>query len=284
MIAAWLLAAALDACAVPEARDPAAWKAVAASDASLLELDALFASRDPELRDGVGFETVVAWVYRERKVSDVALAAATARWREHLRCGLGSAGDDRVFLRSFSALALSIAAAADLKQPWRDKAAFDADLDAAISYLAEEKDLRGWVEGAGWAHATAHAADWLKFLGRSPHLTPAQAARILDGIGAKLASTTEPFVRGEPERLAAAVESLARGPDFDIATFSAWATRLAALEGAVWKATPFDPAKHSAALNAKAMLTALYVALDLAGAKDEGAAKAKAALAQALRG
>ena len=279
MIAAVLLAAALDACAVPEARDGAAWKAIAASDAALLELDALFASRDPELRDGVGFETVVAWVYRERKVSDAALAAATARWREHLRCGVGTAGDDRVFLRSFSALALSIAAAADLKQPWRDKAAFDTDLDAALAYLAGEKDLRGWVDGAGWAHATAHTADWLKFLGRSPNLAPAQGTRILDAIATKLETTTEPFVRGEPERLAAAVLSLARRPDADVASFSAFARRLAALEPSVWKAKPFDPAKHAAAMNAKGALTALYVALDLSG----GAGEAKAALAEALR-
>ena len=232
MIAAWLLAASLDACALPPSRDAAAWKATTPSGAALLELDALFASRDPELRDGVGYETVVAWVYRERKVSDAALATATGRWREHLRCGLGSAGDDRVFLRSFSALALSVAAAADLKQPWRDKAAFDADLDAALSYLAAEKDLRGWVEGAGWAHAVAHTADWLKFLARSPHLTPAQGARILDGIAAKLEGTTEPLVRGEPERLAATAASLARRQDVDLATLSAWAKRLAALEPA----------------------------------------------------
>lgn len=281
MIATFVLAAAaLDPCALPPARDAAVWKAEKPSDAAFLELDALFASRDPDLRDGVGFETVVAWTYRERKVSDAALAAATARWRDHLRCGLGTSGDDRVFLRSFSALASSIAAAADLKQPWRDKAAFDADLDAALAYLAAEKDLRGWVEGAGWAHAVAHTADWLKFLGRSPHLAPAQASRILDGIAAKLETTTEPFVRGEPERLAAAVVSLARRKDLDLAAFASWANRLAALEPAVWKATPFDPARHAAALNAKAALLALYVALDLSGAAEE----AKAALAQALKG
>ena len=281
MIAAVVLAAAasLDACTLPATRDAAAWKSTAPSDAAFLELDALFASRDPDVRDGVGFETVVAWVYRERKVSDAALAAATARWRDHLRCGLGATGDDRVFLRSFSALALSIAAAADLKQPWRDKAAFDADLDAALTYLAGEKDLRGWVEGAGWAHAAAHTADWLKFLGRSPHLAPSQAARILEGIAAKLETTTEPFVRGEPERLAAAVVSLARRKDFDVAVFASWANRLAALEAAVWKATPFDPAKHAAALNAKAALLSLYVGLDLSGAAEE----AKAALAEALK-
>jgi hypothetical protein len=280
MIATFILAAAvLDPCALPPARDGAAWKATAPSDAAFLELDGLFASRDPDLRDGVGYETVVAWAYRERKVSDAALASATARWRDHLRCGLGTSGDDRVFLRSFSALALSIAAAADVKQPWRDKAAFDGDLDAALAYLAGEKDLRGWVDGAGWAHATAHTADWLKFLGRSPHLAPAQASRILDGIAAKLETTTEPFVRGEPERLAAAVVSLTRRKDLDVAAFSAWANRLASLEGAVWKATPFDPAKHAAALNAKATLLSLYVGLDLSGAAEE----AKAALAEALK-
>ena len=284
MIASLLLAAAaLDPCALPETRDPAAWKVVEASDAAFLELDALFASRDPDLRDGVGYETVVAWVYRERKVSDAALAAATARWRSHLSCGLGSAGDDRVFLRSFSALASSIAAAADLRKPWRDKGAFDADLEAAIGYLGAEKDLRGWVEGAGWAHATAHTADWLKFLGRSPHLTPAQANRILDAIASKLEGTREPFIRGEQERLAAAVLSLAKRPDADPAAIGAWAKRLAGLERAVWSATPFDPGRHTAAVNASGTLTALYVGLDLQPAGDAGIEKVKAGVAEVFR-
>lgn len=295
MIAALLLAgaASVDACAVPQARDAAAWKGIAtagfvlpegtSADAAFLELDALFASRDPEIRDGVGYEAVVAWTYKERKVSDATLQTATARWREHLRCGIGSTRDDRVFLRSFSALAASITAAADLRKPWRDKAGFDTDLDAALSYLAAEKDVRGFVDGAGWAHATAHTADWLKFLARSPHLTPQQATRILDGIAAKLEGTTEPFVRGEQERLAATVLSIARRSDFDAAAFKGWAERLAGLERAVWQANPFDPARHSAAMNAKGTLLALYVVLDLAPGEGGNTAAAKTALAEALR-
>jgi hypothetical protein len=99
--------------------------------------------------------------------------------------GIGSTGDESVLLRSFSALDLSMLAAHDLDKPFLEPAAFRELLAAALDYLAREKDVRGFVPGSGWHHSTAHTADLLKFLARSPRLTPEDQSRILAGIGAK---------------------------------------------------------------------------------------------------
>lgn len=74
--------------------------------------------------------------------------------------------DDRTLRRSFSLLDLSVLAAYDLKTPFTSQSAYRETLAVGIDSLAGERDLRGFEPGKGWVHATAHAADLLKFLAR----------------------------------------------------------------------------------------------------------------------
>ena len=84
MLAVLLLAVVSpDPCALPDAGSASEWKALAEAEFVLPErrsaeeafgkLDALFASPDADLRDGVGYEATVAWIYKERKVDDAAI-------------------------------------------------------------------------------------------------------------------------------------------------------------------------------------------------------------------
>ena len=70
------------------------------------------------------------------------------------RRGLGEEASDGLFLRSFSLLALSVLAAEDLRRPFLDAQQLDALLELAVAELAGERDLRGYVPGKGWGHAT----------------------------------------------------------------------------------------------------------------------------------
>ncbi|HEY6356511.1 MAG TPA: DUF2785 domain-containing protein, partial [Burkholderiaceae bacterium] len=131
-----------------------------------------------------------------------------------------------------------------------------------------ERDLRGYVPGKGWGHATAHSADLLKFLSRSPRLRPAQQARIVNAIAERLRSAGQVFVWGEDARLAAALTSLARRADADPAPFDGWFQRLRAEHAAVWSGA-FDPARYVAV---RAQLNALSVfAADLEPVTGAGA-------------
>ncbi|MFN8062349.1 MAG: DUF2785 domain-containing protein [Vicinamibacterales bacterium] len=230
--------------------------------AVLDDVDALLASPDPVLRDALGYETAAALIYRERRLSHDELWATTERWMGNLRKGAGERGTDGVLLRSFSALCLSIVAAADNRASTLSPAEHGALTDAALQYLQAEKDLRGYDDDRGWLHATAHTADLLKFLARSPHFGPARHRALLDAITARLTSAGEIFTHGEQARLAAAVASLVARTDLDTAVLDAWLEARAVQATAMWKTMPrIDHATFVVVQNHKQLLEALVVAL-----------------------
>lgn len=233
-----------------------------------LEAGELLGATDPELRDAVGYEALATWIYAERRLDCAQLARLRPVLVAHAGRGLGADEGDGLFLRSFSTLALSVIAAADLRTPCLSPADFNQLLDTGLDALARERDLRGWIPGKGWGHATAHAADLLKFLARSPHLTPPQQARVVEGVAARLQSAGRVFVWGEDARLAAALAAIARRADADPGPFVAWARRLADEHAVVWR-EPFDPVRYGglrAALNTLAELAAELDGDDAPGA------------------
>jgi hypothetical protein len=252
-LAAVALLLASPAAGSPPAHDRAFWTSLAAKDfavpegesagALALEVAGLLSSPDPALGDGVAFEARARWVWRDGLVPAADLETLRLRLQGNLEQGLGESGGDQAYGRSFSALGLSILAAADLRRPWMTPEAFDGLLGAATRYLAAEKDLRGFVPGGGWVHATAHTADVLKFLARSPRLTPAGQARIVTAVASRLRTAGVVLAWGEDERLAQALLSLAGRKDLDPKPFEAWLAALAAENTALWKNGPsIEPA------------------------------------------
>jgi hypothetical protein len=192
--------------------------------------------------------------------------------------GLGDGPGDGIFLRSFSLLALSVLAATDLKTPFLDQRGFDELFELAERSLSRERDLRGYVEGKGWAHATAHGADLLKFLARSDKLRADQQARLVEAVAGRLRSAHQVFVWGEDARLAWALAQLAKRADFDPAPFAAWLARVQAEHAGVWSG-PFSVDRYIAE---RAQLNALSeLSADLA--TDERAPAALVGHLRALR-
>ena len=220
-------------------------------------------SPDPELRDDIGYSTLVAWIYRQKVVPIEMRRALLAEWTANLRTGIGTRGADTIFLRSFSALALGIFAALDNDAAWLEPAEFNGLLTAALTYLRDEVDVRGFDPAKGWMHSAAHTADLLKFLARSRHLQPGQQAVVLDAVLDKMSRTEEVFTHGEDERLARAVLSIAARPDFDEAAFGRWAAKFVPLGG---RGAP-TPARLATAQNRKNLAVAVYSVLS-ADARD----------------
>ena len=263
--------------APPVAHDRAFWRAVVAADfavpegtsaaALTEELSAYFSSPDPELRDDFAYAIPAAWI--ERGLLDAeASRRLVALWSGQLSSGLSEPGDDRVLLRSFSALGLSSLAARDLAAPFLGADGHRALLDAALAYLSGERDLRAYDREKGWYHATAHTADLLKFLGRSPHLKGEDAARTLGAIEAKLDTSGEilgqAFAWGEPERLADAATALVLSGKLDPQALDAFLARGVAAAGDLWKNGPrIDPARYAAVRNRQAFLNRLHLRLIL---------------------
>jgi len=227
----------------------------------LVEASALLGSPDPTLRDGVAYGAAAEWILRKKLIEPPELRRLLGLWTPNLKKGVGEKGDDRVLLRSFSALELSVLAARDVQAPFLEPAELTTLVDDALAYLAAEKDLRGYDAKKGWLHATAHTADLLKFLARNPRVPPADAARILSGIGAKAREAGEVFAWGEDERLASAVLAVLRRGDIDAASWSTWLDGLAGTGSGLWDAPSLDVKQFAAVQNAKHLLARLHVLL-----------------------
>lgn len=232
--------------------------------ALLLELGDHFGSRDPVLRDRCGYGITARWVVREKRLSNAELQRLATAWLPGVLATDDPAGGDAVLRRSFSALGLSLVAAADLAQKALDAQTLGALVDRGAEQLRTNTDRRGFDPTLGWVHVTAHTADLLKCLGRHPSLSPAQQRVILDSIAAAVASAPAAFQWGEDERLARAAASILRRADADAAAVGVFLDALEATgDGVDWD-QPLAGNGLAPMLNAKAVLKDLHLVLTVA--------------------
>jgi hypothetical protein len=233
----------------------------------LIDMNQLLASNDPVLRDAVAYSAAERWIFREHRLSAADLRVLLRLWSRNLDDGLGTAGDDRVFKRSFSALCLSLIAAADLSEPLLDPAEFRAFFDRMLDYFLRERDLRGFDAVHGWTHTVAHTSDVLKLLSRNPKLAPGSDARLLAAVRAKLESHDAVFAWGESDRIALALQSALRRPDADAAALTAWTQYWATAHQDLWAKGPqVDPRRFAVVENATQVMRSLLAALSMESA------------------
>ena len=292
-LAAVLLAAQAPAAGQPPASGKADWIALArggfvvpggrtALDL-LIDMNQLLASNDPVLRDDVAYSAAERWILRERQLSAADLRALLQLWTRNLDDGLGTAGDDRVFKRSFSALCLSLIAAADLSASFLEPAEFHAFFDRVLDYFQRESDLRGFDPVHGWMHTVAHTSDALKFLARNPKLAAGSDARLLAAVRAKLESHDAVFAWGENDRVALALQSAVRRQDADAAALTAWTQYWVTAHQDLWAKGPqVDPRRFAVVENAKQVMRSLHAALSMETAPTAAGDAARQTLIAAL--
>jgi hypothetical protein len=249
----------------------------------LVEMNTLLASPDPVLRDDVAYSAAERWILRDRRLSPADLHAVLHLWTRNLDEGLGTAGDDRVFRRSFSALCLSLVAAADLTAPFFEPAELQAFFDRMLDYFQRERDLRGFDPAHGWMHTVAHTADALKFLARNPKLAAGSDARLLAAVRAKIESADTVFEWGENDRMALALQSAVRRPDADPAALTAWTQAWTVANQALWANGPqVDPRRFAQVENAAQVMRSLLAALTMEAAPTPSGEAARTILIAAL--
>jgi len=224
------------------------WKKIAANHYAVPEGDKAFPlakelsgylkSNDPELRDDLAYSILATWVLRQEVLNGDELLALEAGWRGNLKTGIGEKGTDAIFERSFSALCLSAIAERELKTPFLGEARYRILLEAALNYLREEKDLRGFDAKKGWIHAAAHTADLLAALVRRPSFTEQDQGTVLKVIGQRLETAHTIFAFGEQDRLANVIAVMAGRQDFFTAGFEAWLYQMDKADQAIWTDSP----------------------------------------------
>jgi hypothetical protein len=249
----------------------------------LLEMNALLASDDPVLRDDVAFSAAERWILRDHRLSPADLRTVMGLWTKNLDQGLGSAGEASVFRRSFSALSLSLIAAADLSSPFLDAAEVQAFFDRMLEYFQRERDLRGFDPVHGWMHTVAHTSDALKFLSRNPKLAAGGGTRLLAAVRQKIESHDAVFVWGENDRMALALQSAVRRPDADAAALAAWTDYWLTAHRDLWARGPQVDARRFAIVeNATQIMRSLHAALSIEAAPTPNGEEARKILVAAL--
>ena len=217
------------------------------------ELTTMLGSTDPVQRDTTAYQVLATWI--ERGVYDDLLVGLGDGMATGLDVGIGESGTDTVFRRSFSALVLAecldrgnvIGLSSSKVLEWGDRIA---------SWYVREQDLRGFVEGKGWAHAAAHGADAIGVLAGSPHFTSNELTVLLDVLADRLLlPNAELLVCGEPDRMAEATAAVLRRTLVPIGVLEAWIARLAnAATASGGEGNPF-----LTTFNAQSFLRALYL-------------------------
>jgi hypothetical protein len=222
------------------------------------ELEAHLGATDPEIRDELAYVILGTWV--ERGLFPPAdLARLAEQMTANLRAGIGEQGTDSVLRRSFSALILTEIVALDARARVLPEPLVRQVLEAGLTYVAAEQDVRGYVPQKGWAHSVAHTADLLKLLAAHPLLGAEDLWRILKAIGEKVAvRTTYAYVACEEERLALAVLAVLERRAFPVERLTAW---LEGIPTGHWVAQADEAGALVSAHNTKALLTSLYTLL-----------------------
>jgi len=249
----------------------------------LVDMNPLLASDDPVLRDEVAYGAAERWIVRDHRLSAADLRVVLQLWIRNLDDGLGEAGDDRVFKRSFSALSLSLIAATDLSAPFLTPAELQAFFDRMLDYFQRERDVRGFDARRGWMHTVAHTSDTLKFLSRNPKLAAGSGARLLAAVRAKIEAQEAVFAWGENDRMALALQSALRRPDADAAALTAWTQHWVAAHQELWANGPQVDARRFAAIeNAVQVMRSLHAALAMERAPTPTGEAARETLLAAL--
>ncbi|GAP12723.1 hypothetical protein LARV_00459 [Longilinea arvoryzae] len=216
-------------------------------------------SLDSELRDDLIYSALATWVTVDDCLGEDALRLIlqTALDDRHMFHRIGETGADSVFRRSFSVLLLPLILHRHRARPFLAPAEVAGIKDGVLRFLHEELDHRGFVEGPGWAHAVAHAADALEELARCPEMGAADLGELLAAVRAVICDPERIYAFGEEERLATAVLSILRRQILPDAALAEWVHAFADTVREVES----PPQKFILRANVKNFLQSLYFRL-----------------------
>lgn len=231
-------------------------------------------SPDSDLRE-CSLDVLWTWIsrsyYSDGEIKDIAQQMAA-----NLTAGLGEKVTDSVFLRAFSTLILAATLEADIGRhekyvpPVFTEDQIHAWLETTLKLLREEKDMRGLVEGKGWAHCAAHTGDLLGDFAIHPSIGKEELEEILNTLQVRITTPVEQvFVHNEEERLSGVVMNILQRDLVSEEFFAAWLEGFVSPSGHMdWKEAFTHPHWNCARVNTKVFLRSVYFFL-LVGYKDQ---------------
>ena len=245
------------------------------------ELAPWLASPDPALRDELAYTILDIWI-RHGMLTDAQLLTLMPPLQQNLTSGIGESGTDSVFKRSFSALELASFAQRNLQHPFLPADQYRALLTAALNYLRNERDNRGFDPVKGWIHSTAHTADLLAALARDPRFMPADQQALFAAVEQRLRGATSVYTYGEQDRLGVALLSVIIRDDFQLAAFQNWLATVQQ-DSAAWQKSPPDPVQLALFENHTYLIEAMLARMPVQTPLSPAATQARDVIREALR-
>lgn len=178
---------------------------------------------DPDLRDELIYSILLNWIIYDNVIDDKLKEILDVVMDDnHLFYRIGENNTDSVFTRSFSALVVPLIIYRHRKQKLFNEEELINIFKKITRYFIEEKDLRGYVEGNGWAHSVAHTADALDELAMCNEIGYKELLYLLEIIQAKVCIGTKVYINEEDERLVTAIISILDRNLLSIEEVSRW--------------------------------------------------------------
>lgn len=182
------------------------WEIPTGVDPFVLSLEMLdnIGSVDPQLRDslilGMFLRVIIDKRISYEQMKEILKLCLS---EEHLFCGVGKIEDDSVFNRTFTICIVEAIISVNNKaeEEFLNELEVLHVYEEVMRYFRNEKDLRGYVEGKGWAHSSAHTADALCSLAESKFIKHKELMEILEIIKEKICVDTYTYINEEEERL-----------------------------------------------------------------------------------
>lgn len=229
-------------------------------DKLLHDMLQIIGTSDDELRDKLNYrvfiELLSAGHWTREQMTEI---TKTLVDDAYLFAAIGSSGDDSVFTRSFSALWLAGLLQVDRQIRFLSDEQATAVLQAVVPYIQKERDVRGFVEGKGWAHSMAHGSDLAVAAISHPLFTVQLAPVILQGLKEAMWKGAV-FVDDEDERFVQVVEALVRA-EFPEEVLVEWVEQLFDKLDRHLYEVGYNPAFFAARTNTMHFMKTLYFAL-----------------------
>lgn len=162
-------------------------------------------STDHELRDGLVYPQLATYIASEsftieeaNQLFDFILSGHGLMYR------MGTSDTTAVLTRSFSALALAELLVMDKTRHLLTQSQLDRLSTYLQIYLEQEKDVRGFIDGLGWAHSMAHIADVYAVWFTHPASRPQEEIGAIDAMIRQLTRSDYLYVDEEADRMVTA--------------------------------------------------------------------------------
>lgn len=179
-------------------------------------------STDSYLRDSLCYSTLAHWIYTYDVYSPEQLREILQRVQDMWFTKIGENETDSVFLRSFSSLVVALVLARDSKSPFLTEEEFREILAGTVEYCRQERDLRGYVEHGGWAHAAAHVADVVDECVNHRTAGQAECELLWQGLSALIRNADAVYEAEEDERITNALVAMVEAGKVPLAKLCAW--------------------------------------------------------------